>query len=106
MTTTRPNLAAAAILAAILAAAYVAAPRTAPTLSDLARPGCEIVEHGPTGPEPDVTLGRTVEACQDGTYVVTTWDLATGIVVDVDQDPERADVSDRYQTFRLDRLSR
>jgi hypothetical protein len=99
----------AALIAVVLAAAYVGAPRSAPTLT--ARPGCSIVEHGPTGPEPDVTLGRTVERCADGTYVVTTWELATGIVVDVDHDPhqlttaEAADVSARYQTLRAERMT-
>jgi hypothetical protein len=100
---------AAALAALILAAAYVAAPRTAPTLDDLARPGCTIVEHGPPGPEPDVTLGRTVEACADGSTIVTTWDLATGIVVDVDHDAdaltlaEVADLADRLDTIRDER---
>ena len=34
---------------------------------------CEVVEHGITGPEPDVTIGRTVEACSDGTTRITEW---------------------------------
>ena len=99
----------AALIAVVLVAAYVGAPRSAPTLADLARPGCAIVEHGPTGPEPDVTLGRTVEQCADGTYVVTTWMLATGIVVDVDHDPhqlttaEAAEAAARLATIRDER---
>jgi hypothetical protein len=44
---------------------------------------CAIVEHGPTGPEPDVTLGRTVEVCRDGSAIVTTWIVTTGEVVEV-----------------------
>jgi hypothetical protein len=96
-----------ALIAVVLVAAYVGAPRTVPTLD--ARPGCAIVEHGPTGPEPDVTLGRTVERCADGTYVVTTWMLATGIVVDVDHDPhqlttaEAAEAAARLATIRDER---
>ena len=87
-------------------AAHGLAPRTVTTLDDLARPGCAIVEHGPTGPEPDVTLGRTVEVCADGSTIVTTWELATGIVVDVDHDPyqltpaEVADLADRLDVIR------
>lgn len=40
---------------------------------------CVIVEHGPTGPEPDVTLARTVEVCGD-VITVTTWVITTGEV--------------------------
>jgi hypothetical protein len=67
---------------------------------------CAIVEHGPTGPEPDVTLGRTVEVCRDGSAIVTTWDLTTGDVLDVDHDPhqltpaEVADLADRLDVIR------
>jgi hypothetical protein len=97
---------AAAIVATILAVAYVGAPRSAPSLADLARPGCSVVEHGPTGPEPEVTLGRTVERCADGSTIVTTWELTTGIVLDVDHDEdtltpaEVADVVDRLNVIR------
>ena len=34
---------------------------------------CAVVEHGPTGPEPTVNLGRTVTRCADGTTYVTEW---------------------------------
>jgi hypothetical protein len=74
-----------AIAIGVVVLAILAVPRSAPTLGDLARPGCSIVEHGPTGPELDVTLGRTVEQCEDGSTIVTTWELATGIVVEVDR---------------------
>ena len=98
-----------ALTLVVLVAAHGLAPRTVPTLDDLARPGCAIVEHGPTGPEPDVTLGRTVEVCADGSAIVTTWELATGIVVDVDHDPdaltpaEVADLADRLARVRGER---
>ena len=100
-----------ALTLVVLVAAHGLAPRSIPTLDDLARPGCAIVEHGPTGPEPDVTLGRTVEVCADGSAIVTTWELATGIVVDVDHDPyqltpaEVADLVDRLDTIRETRVA-
>jgi len=109
MTTTSRYAALGAFALVILVAAHGLGSRTVPTLDDLARPGCTIVEHGPTGPEPDVTLGRTVEACADGSTIVTTWDLATGIVVDVDHDAdaltlaEVADLADRLDTIRDER---
>jgi len=34
---------------------------------------CAVVEHGPTGPEPTVNIGRTVTRCADGTTYVTEW---------------------------------
>lgn len=40
---------------------------------------CVIVEHGPTGPEPDATFARTVEVCGD-VMTVTTWVVTTGEV--------------------------
>ena len=70
---------------------------------------CAIVEAGPTGPEPDVTLGRIVEACADGSTVTTTSVLATGEVVEVDHhdghlpDVEAAEVADRLATIRDER---
>ena len=72
-------------------------------------PPCAIVEAGPTGPEPSVTLGRIVEACADGTYRTTTYRLTTGEVVEVDQhdghvtDVEAADLADRLATIRAER---
>jgi hypothetical protein len=86
---TRVELAAAvgAVILFLAVAIHGLAPRTVPTLADLARPGCTIVEHGPTGPEEGVTLGRTVEVCRDGSTVVTTWSLATGAVDTVETIP-------------------
>jgi hypothetical protein len=95
----------ATVLVAVIAS-YGLAPRTVPTLDDLARPGCTVVEHGPTGPEDGVTLGRTVERCADGSAIVTTWHLTTGVVIDVDHDPhqltaaEVADLADRLDVIR------
>ena len=34
-----------------------------------------VVEHGPTGPEPTVNIGRTVYACTDGTFRIVEWDI-------------------------------
>lgn len=70
---------------------------------------CAIVEAGPTGPEPDVTLGRIVEACADGTYRTTTYRLTTGEVVEVDEHDgeltaaEVADLAERLATIRAER---
>jgi hypothetical protein len=104
MTARRYALAAIAVL---LVGAYAGAPRTAPTVDDLARPGCYVVEHGPTGPEPTVNLGRTVERCDDGVTIVTTWVIATGEVIDVEDDrltpDELADVVERKDTIRDER---
>jgi hypothetical protein len=70
---------------------------------------CVIVEAGPTGPEPDVTLGRIVEACADGTYRTTTYVLGTALIVDVDEHDgeltaaEVADLAERLATIRAER---
>lgn len=67
---------------------------------------CVVVEHGPTGPEADVTLGHTVEQCADGHYRTTTWRIATGDVVYVEKhdghvDPaDRADLAERVAAIR------
>jgi hypothetical protein len=98
-----------AAVATLAAAAYLIAPRADVGPHLITTDGCAIVEHGPTGPEPDVTLGRTVERCADGTYVTTTWRLATGEVVDVDHhdghvtDREAADLAGRLATIRAER---
>ena len=60
---------------------------------------CEVVEHGMTGPEPDVTIGRTVEACSDGTTRITEW-YAGDDGYPVLTPAEYADVLDRYETIR------
>lgn len=86
MTSTSRYAAISAVVLVAIVAAYAVAPRTTPTLADLATPGCVIVEHGPTGPELDVTLGLTREVCGD-TVVVTSWELSTGVVIDVDVSP-------------------
>lgn len=47
------------------------------------RPGnatCRVVEHGATGPEPSVNVGRTVRVCDDGTRHVSEWEISTGNV--------------------------
>lgn len=41
---------------------------------------CGTVEHGPTGPEADVTVGRTVVECDDGTATIEEWDMSNGHV--------------------------
>ena len=72
-------------------------------------PPCAIVEAGPTGPEPDVTLGRIVEVCADGSTVTTTYVLSTGEVVEVDEHDgeltaaEVADLAERLATIRAER---
>ena len=70
---------------------------------------CAVVEAGPTGPEPDVTLGRIVEACADGTYRTTTYLIGTGEVVEVDEhdgpitSAELAELAERIATIRAER---
>ena len=98
----RPAVAIATGIAAVTIGAVVGFATPTPT-------PCAIVEAGPTGPEPEVTLGRIVEACGDGTYRTTTYVLSTGEVVEVDQhdghltDVEVADLTDRLATIRADR---
>lgn len=41
---------------------------------------CDVVEHGPTGPEMHVTVGRTVVECDDGTATIEEWDMSDGHV--------------------------
>lgn len=104
MTTTR--ITSAALATAVTLAAYVAAPRADLNLDRLAGDGCVVVENGPTGPEPDVTLGHTVERCADGHYRTTTWRLATGQVVYVEDHDghvgpaERAELVERVAAIR------
>lgn len=46
------------------------------------REWCVVVESGPTGPEPSVTLGRTVSRCPDGTHRIETWQMSDGTIVE------------------------
>lgn len=83
MTTTnylgmRPRIAAAVAAACMAVGALIA---TALPTPDYA--GCTLVEDGPTGPEPDVTLGRAVYACPDSMLHVT-YVLGTAEVVQVE----------------------
>jgi hypothetical protein len=106
MTTTylglRPAVAIATGLAAVTFGAAIGLTVPTPT-------PCAIVEAGPTGPEPEVTLGRVVEVCADGTYRTTTYVLDTGELVEVDHhdghltDDEARDVADRLATIRAER---
>jgi hypothetical protein len=97
MTTTTDKLAATALALAVTFAAYVAAPRADLTVDRITGDGCVIVEHGPTGPEPDVTLGHTVERCADGHYRTTTWRLDTGEVAYVELHDGHVDPADRAE---------
>ena len=98
----RPAVAIATGLAAVTIGATIGLTVPTPT-------SCAIVEAGPTGPEPDVTLGRIVEACADGTYRTTTYVIDTGEVVEVDHhdghltDDEARDVAGRLATIRAER---
>ena len=98
----RPSVAIATGLTAVVIGATLGLTIPTPT-------PCAIVEAGPTGPEPDVTLGRIVEACADGTYRTTTYVLGTGELVEVDHhdghltDAEVRDVAARLATIRAER---
>lgn len=60
---------------------------------------CAVVEHGLTGPEADVTIGRTVEACSDGTTRITEW-YAGDDGYPMLTDAEYADVRSRMDAIR------
>jgi hypothetical protein len=60
---------------------------------------CAVVEHGLTGPEASVTIGRTVEACSDGTTRVTEW-IAGDDGLPLLTSAEYADVLSRMDAIR------
>lgn len=93
-TTTRAIVATSVAAMALVAVATIGANQRAETMQDYrdrmdvllversVRFRCTIVEHGPTGPEPTVTLGRTISRCVDGTTRVDVWNVSDGLIVE------------------------
>ena len=80
---TRGTAAAVAAVALVAGAILGAVLPTA----DPAATGCTLVDDGPTGPEPDVTLSRATYACPDHYLHVTYVTRNPAEVVQVDRAP-------------------
>ena len=74
----RPRIAATVAAVALVIGAAIGLALPTPGYA-----GCTLVEDGPTGPEPDVTLGLAVYACPDS-VVHVTYVLGTAEVVQVE----------------------
>jgi hypothetical protein len=91
-TTTRTIVATSVVAMALVLVATIGANQHAQTMQDYrdrmdvllversVRFACRVIESGPTGPEPSVTIGQTISQCVDGTTRIDYWHMSDGTI--------------------------